>query len=35
MDRICTHQLLLEQFQQDLDLVADGSKPVKVSLIPQ
>jgi erythritol/L-threitol dehydrogenase len=34
MDKICTHQLPLEQFQEGLDLVAAGDKSVKVSLIP-
>ena len=34
MDRICTHQLPLESFQEGLDLVADGRSSIKVSLIP-
>lgn len=34
MDRIVTHQLPLEQFQTGLELVADGSRSVKVSLVP-
>ena len=34
MDEICTHQLPLRDFQQGLDLVADGSASIKVSLIP-
>jgi threonine dehydrogenase-like Zn-dependent dehydrogenase len=34
MDRIVTHQLPLDQFQEGLDLVAEGSKSIKVSLIP-
>jgi threonine dehydrogenase-like Zn-dependent dehydrogenase len=34
MERICTHQLPLAQFADGLDLVADGTKSVKVSLIP-
>ena len=34
MDRICTHQLPLDQFKDGLDLVADGSSSIKVSLIP-
>ena len=34
MDEICTHQLPLEQFQEGLDLVSEGTKSVKVSLIP-
>jgi threonine dehydrogenase-like Zn-dependent dehydrogenase len=35
MDQICTHQLPLSKFQEGLDLVADGKKSVKVSLIPE
>ena len=34
MDRICTHQLPVEKFQEGLDLVADGKSSIKVSLIP-
>jgi threonine dehydrogenase-like Zn-dependent dehydrogenase len=34
MDRICTHRLPLERFQEGLDLVGDGSASIKVSLIP-
>ena len=34
MDRICTHQLPLADFQHGLDLVARGTDSVKVSLIP-
>ena len=34
MDQICTHQLPLPNFQEGLDLVAEGSKSIKVSLIP-
>jgi threonine dehydrogenase-like Zn-dependent dehydrogenase len=34
MDQICTHQLPLADFQQGLDLVADGSASIKVSLLP-
>jgi threonine dehydrogenase-like Zn-dependent dehydrogenase len=34
MDRICTHQLPLSEFQTGLDLVADGTGSVKVSLLP-
>lgn len=34
MERICTHQLPLGEFQRGLDLVADGTTSVKVSLIP-
>jgi threonine dehydrogenase-like Zn-dependent dehydrogenase len=34
MDRIVTHELPLERFQEGLDLVADGTSSIKVSLIP-
>jgi threonine dehydrogenase-like Zn-dependent dehydrogenase len=34
MDRICTHQLPLADFQRGLDLVGSGTESVKVSLIP-
>ena len=34
MDEICTHQLPLAEFQEGLDLVADGTESIKVSLIP-
>jgi threonine dehydrogenase-like Zn-dependent dehydrogenase len=34
LDRICGHQLPLADFQNGLDLVADGTKSIKVSLIP-
>jgi erythritol/L-threitol dehydrogenase len=34
MDKIVTHQLPLERFQEGLDLVAAGDRSVKVSLIP-
>jgi threonine dehydrogenase-like Zn-dependent dehydrogenase len=34
MEKICTHQLPLADFQQGLDLVASGKESVKVSLIP-
>jgi threonine dehydrogenase-like Zn-dependent dehydrogenase len=34
MDRICTHQLPLERFQEGLKLVAEGTKSIKVTLIP-
>ena len=34
MDKICTHQLPLTEFQNGLDLVASGAESVKVSLIP-
>jgi len=34
MDQICTHQLPVSRFQDGLDLVAEGTKSVKVSLIP-
>jgi erythritol/L-threitol dehydrogenase len=35
MDQICTHQLPLRSFQEGLDLVAEGVKSIKVSLIPE
>lgn len=34
MDRIVTHQLAVEDFAQGLDLVGDGTRSVKVSLLP-
>jgi len=34
MDKICTHQLSLSEFQKGLDLVASGKESIKVSLIP-
>lgn len=34
MDKICTHQLPLAEFQKGLDLVAGGKESIKVSLIP-
>ena len=34
MERICTHQLPLAEFQKGLDLVASGKESIKVSLIP-
>ena len=34
MDRICSHQLPLAEFQQGLDLVASGSESIKVTLVP-
>jgi len=34
MDRICTHQLPLAEFQKGLDMVAGGQESIKVSLIP-
>ncbi|MDA0709285.1 MAG: alcohol dehydrogenase catalytic domain-containing protein [bacterium] len=34
MDQIMTHQLPLESFQTGLDLVADGSESIKVTLTP-
>jgi threonine dehydrogenase-like Zn-dependent dehydrogenase len=34
MDRICTHQLPVSQFLTGFDLVSDGTKSVKVSLLP-
>ena len=35
MEQIVTHQLPLRDFQQGLDLVADGTSSIKVSLIPE
>ncbi|GAA0731299.1 alcohol dehydrogenase catalytic domain-containing protein [Dactylosporangium roseum] len=35
LERICTHQLPLDRFQEGLDLVADGSASIKVSLLPR
>ncbi len=35
VDRICTHQLPLADFRQGLELVGDGTRSVKVSLIPE
>ena len=34
MDQICSHQLPLAHFKEGLDLVAESSSSVKVSLIP-
>ncbi|MGI5493743.1 alcohol dehydrogenase catalytic domain-containing protein [Microtetraspora malaysiensis] len=34
MDQICSHQFPLSRFQDGLDMVADGKKSIKVSLIP-
>ncbi|MET0694361.1 MAG: alcohol dehydrogenase catalytic domain-containing protein [Propionibacteriaceae bacterium] len=34
MDKICTHQLPLAEFQKGLDFVASGTESIKVSLIP-
>ena len=34
MERICTHQLPLSEFQRGLDMVANGKESIKVSLIP-
>jgi erythritol/L-threitol dehydrogenase len=34
MDRICTHQLPLADFQKGLEMVASGKGSIKVSLIP-
>jgi erythritol/L-threitol dehydrogenase len=33
MERICTHQFPLAEFQKGLDMVASGTESVKVSLI--
>ncbi|AYY15239.1 erythritol/L-threitol dehydrogenase [Actinobacteria bacterium YIM 96077] len=35
MNEICTHQLPLADFQDGLELVADGTQSIKVSLIPE
>jgi threonine dehydrogenase-like Zn-dependent dehydrogenase len=34
MDRIMTHQLPLSDFQKGIDLVADGTESIKVTLTP-
>ena len=34
LDRICSHQLPLEEFRDGIDLVGRGSESVKVSLLP-
>jgi threonine dehydrogenase-like Zn-dependent dehydrogenase len=34
LDKICTHQLPLEDFQHGLDLVGAGTESIKVSLLP-
>ncbi|MBM3743886.1 MAG: zinc-binding dehydrogenase [Actinobacteria bacterium] len=34
LDEICTHQFPLTDFQKGLDMVAEGTKSIKVSLIP-
>ncbi|MDE2800059.1 MAG: erythritol/L-threitol dehydrogenase, partial [Gemmatimonadota bacterium] len=34
MDQIVTHQLPLENFHKGIDLVADGTQSVKVTLRP-
>src|SRR3954470_17548927 len=34
LDRLVTHQLPLKDFQEGLDLVADGTRSIKVSLLP-
>ncbi len=34
LDEICSHQLPLTDFKRGLDLVADGTSSIKVSLIP-
>ena len=33
MDRICTHQVPLTDFQKGLDMVANGKESIKVSLV--
>jgi threonine dehydrogenase-like Zn-dependent dehydrogenase len=34
MDRICTHQMPIAEFKRGLDLVADGTESIKVTLMP-
>ena len=34
LDQICTHQLPLADFAEGLELVADGTRSVKVTLMP-
>ena len=34
LDRICSHQLPLQEFRAGLDLVGRGAESVKVTLIP-
>jgi len=34
LNEICTHQLPLADFQKGLDMVADGTQSIKVSLLP-
>jgi threonine dehydrogenase-like Zn-dependent dehydrogenase len=34
LDKICTHQLPLADFQKGLDMVSAGHQSIKVSLIP-
>jgi threonine dehydrogenase-like Zn-dependent dehydrogenase len=34
LDKICTHQLPLADFQKGLDMVSAGNESIKVSLIP-
>jgi erythritol/L-threitol dehydrogenase len=34
LDRICSHQLPLEDFRDGLELVGRGADSVKVSLLP-
>ena len=34
LDKICSHQLPLAEFQKGLDLVGSGTESIKVSLIP-
>jgi threonine dehydrogenase-like Zn-dependent dehydrogenase len=35
MDRICTHQLPVSDFAAGLELVADGTSSIKVTLMPE
>jgi threonine dehydrogenase-like Zn-dependent dehydrogenase len=34
MERICTHQLPLRDFEEGLELVREGTRSIKVSLLP-
>jgi threonine dehydrogenase-like Zn-dependent dehydrogenase len=34
MERICTHQLPLAEFQTGLELVGNATESIKVSLLP-
>ena len=34
LERICSHQLPLEEFRRGLDLVGGGTDSIKVTLLP-